>query len=279
MVNNNIAILLSTYNSEEYLSEQINSIISQTVKEWILYIRDDGSSDNTFAIISNYCRLFDNIIHIKDNMNNLGAKKSFIKLLSEVESPYYMFCDHDDVWLPEKIEKTLHKMKEAESKNPLKPVLVFTDLIVVDRNLNIISNSMWEYQKTNPLHSKDVYTLSISNPITGCTIMINRAAKDVSVPMSSKSLMHDLWIALNVSHYGYIDFVNEPTMLYRQHNRNVLGAKKVSFLYYFFRLQSINKLFSDNFELYQMLRSLSFKVNLYKLIYYKLKIVLIKLFT
>lgn len=273
MVSGRISILLSTYNSESYLKEQIESILWQTEKDWILYIRDDGSSDSTISIIEDYRNIYDNIIFIKDELHKLGAKNSFIKLLSEVNSAYYMFCDHDDVWLPFKIEKTLYKMKEVESKYPQKPILIFTDLKVVDADLNIISNSIWKYQQTNPQHAKDIYSLSVSNPVTGCTIMINQKAKEVSLPMSQKSLMHDLWIALNVTHYGYTDFIDEPTVLYRQHNKNVIGAKKTSFRYYYSRLTHFSKVVKDNIKMIRMINSLSFKMNHFKWILLKIRII------
>lgn len=279
MVSNRLSILLSTYNSEAFLKEQINSIISQTEKDWILYIRDDGSSDNTIFLIEDYCKLHDNIILLKDKLHNLGAKNSFMKLLSDVESTYYMFCDHDDVWMPLKVEKTLNKMKEIESQYPQKPLLVFTDLKVVDVNMNIINNSMWRYQKTNPQHAKNIYSLSISNPVTGCTIMINQKAKEVSLPMSQKSFMHDLWIALNVTHYGYVDFIDEPTVLYRQHNENVLGAKKTNRIYYYSRLKHLTKVIKDNIKMIRMINSLNFKINHFKRFLLKFKIVKNKLYS
>jgi glycosyltransferase involved in cell wall biosynthesis len=278
MVSDRLSILLSTYNSETFLKEQIDSILSQTVKDWILYIRDDGSSDSTIFLIENYCEQHDNIILLKDELNNLGAKNSFIKLLSDVEAPYYMFCDHDDVWLTSKVEKTLNKMKEIESQYPQKPLLVFTDLKVVDADLNVISNSLWRYQHTNPMHAKDIYALSISNPVTGCTIMINQKAKEVSLPMSQKSLMHDLWIALNVTHYGYVDFIDEPTILYRQHNENIIGAQKTNIIYYFSRSTHFSKVVKDNIKMIRMINSLSFKINHIKRILLKLNMIKDKLY-
>ena len=274
MVNNRLSILLSTYNSEAFLKEQIDSIISQTLKNWVLYVRDDGSSDSTIFIIEDYCKLHNNIIFMKDELPNLGANNSFIKLLSDVEATYYMFCDHDDVWLPFKVEKTLFKMKEIESRQPQKPLLVFTDLKVVDINLNIINNSMWRYQKTNPQHAKDIYSLSISNPVTGCTIMINQKAKEISLPMSPKSLMYDLWIALNVSNYGYVSYIDEPTVLYRQHGKNVVGAKKTNRMYYLSHVKKLTKVLKANIKLIRMINSLSFKINHCKRIFLKFQILM-----
>lgn len=276
MTNTGISILLSTYNSELFLKEQIDSILSQTKKEWYLYIRDDGSTDSTVSLIDEYSRITKKVIFLNDHMPNLGAKNSFIKLLSDVESPYYMFCDHDDVWLPSKVEKTFNKMKEAELLHPQKPILIFTDLTVVDSNLNTISSSMWKYQRTNPFDAKDTYSLSISNPVTGCTVMLNHKAKEISLPMSSNSLMHDLWIALNVSHFGYIDFVNEPTILYRQHTDNVIGAKNTNRIYYLLRLKNLMEVVKSNFLMNRMVNSLSFKLSNFKRIILKLKMLLNK---
>jgi len=143
-MNNEIAILLPTYNSGKYLREQIDSIVAQSFSNWRLWVRDDGSNDSTLSILLDYQRrLGRKIIIIKDNKGNLGACKSFEALLESCPSSYIMFCDHDDVWLPFKIEKTFHKMKEIESQYPQKPLLVFSDLKVVDKDLNLISNSMW----------------------------------------------------------------------------------------------------------------------------------------
>ena len=108
-----IAILLSTYNGSKYLREQLNSIIDQTVKDWILYVRDDGSTDETIDIIKEYVSLYPNINYIED-IQNLGSARSFMKLLSLVEADHYMFCDQDDVWLPTKIEVSLMEMKKQK---------------------------------------------------------------------------------------------------------------------------------------------------------------------
>lgn len=277
MVTKKISILLSTYNSEAFLQDQINSILGQTYKDWILYIRDDGSKDNTISIIDDYCRKFNNIILFKDGSSNLGAKNSFMTLLTKVNSPYYMFCDHDDVWLPLKIEKTLNKMVEIETIHPSKPILIFTDVKVVDHNLNMIAKSLWSYQKTSPNYAKNIYLLSISNPVTGCTIMINHNAKEISLPMSSKSLMHDLWIALKVSHYGIVDFIIDPTVLYRQHFHNVVGAKEASVKYYFNKLVQLHTVIKGNIKLIQMINSLGFKIDPFKRFLLKMKIMVGKM--
>jgi len=120
-----IDILLSTYNGEQYLRNQIESIINQTYKNWRLLIRDDGSQDKTIEILEYYLRKHkDKIVLIEDGQKHLGASKSFFRLLGYSDAKYIMFCDQDDVWLPYKIEKTYNKMKELE-KNTMINLCLF----------------------------------------------------------------------------------------------------------------------------------------------------------
>ena len=108
-----ITILLATYNSSRYIRELIDSILNQTYKEWNLVVRDDLSKDDTVAIISEYIKQHPSKISILDNHGeSKRAYLNFVELLKNVESEYYMFCDHDDVWLPNKIELSIKRMKE-----------------------------------------------------------------------------------------------------------------------------------------------------------------------
>lgn len=222
-----IDILLATYNGEKYLSEQIESIINQTYKEWILYIRDDGSKDNTINIVKRYVEMHPKKIKfIEDNKSSLGAKMNFAELIRYSKNDYCMFCDQDDFWLPNKIEITFLKMKEVEEIYGKKePILIHTDLKVVDENLNTINNSFWGYMNLNYKKSSLNYMIT-QNMITGCTMMINKSLVDVVEVIPSESYMHDWWIGLVASVFGKIDIVDEGTILYRQHNNNEIGAKK-----------------------------------------------------
>lgn len=218
-----VTVLLAVYNGEKYLKQQIDSIIGQTVRDIKIIIRDDGSTDNSLQIIDDYCNKYPQIISKLEGTPTGSAKQNFAELLKNCDSDYIMFCDQDDVWLPQKVEKTFAAMKSAEGDGKM-PVLVHTDLKVVDQNLDVISPSFFNFQKL----IQDDITLSgllVQNYVTGCTIMINRALKEKCGAIPQSCIMHDWWLALVAVAFGRLVCVNEPTMLYRQHSGNQVGAK------------------------------------------------------
>ncbi|MCQ2342194.1 MAG: glycosyltransferase family 2 protein [Paludibacteraceae bacterium] len=220
-----IAILLATYNGEKYLSEQINSLIAQTYQNWQLFIHDDGSTDDTLTILHKYEKK-DSRIHILSYPPSGGACKNFMSLLDQIDAPYYMFCDQDDVWLPDKIEKEMHLMKKSEQQGSNKPIIVHSDLHVVDSLLQTICPSFWQYEQIileRYQHWEDFAHGCLS---TGCTMLFNSSVKEITLPTSNRTLMHDEWVTLcTVAHDGIVVALQEPTILYRQHNDNALGAQ------------------------------------------------------
>ena len=222
-----ISILLSTYNGAKHLKEQLDSLYAQTYSNIEIAARDDGSSDNTIEILKSYD------VKLLMAKENLGAKGSFAELLSYAvtnsESDYFMFCDQDDIWKNNKVEKTFAKMQEMEEEFDNIPLLVHTDLEVVDEHLHTISPSMWAYEYINP-SKNSLNHLLVHNTITGCAMMINRKLAELSLPISSNSIMHDWWIGLVASSFGKIGYIDETTIKYRQHGLNDTGAKKYSYL-------------------------------------------------
>jgi rhamnosyltransferase len=216
-----IAILMSTYNATQFLNEQIESIRNQSYRKWELYIRDDGSDDSTREMIRKYAEEDDRIVFLNDkNIVNLGVINSFMRLLKEVSADFYMFCDQDDVWKENKIQITLNEMLNCDYES--RPVLVHTDLQVVDEKLNTLSRSFINRQKL-PTLSK-LNNLVIQNNVTGCTVMINQKLKDLVNEKSTGIRMHDWWFALVAKCFGEIRFISEATILYRQHSGNVVGS-------------------------------------------------------
>lgn len=224
-----VDILLGSYNGEKYIAEQIESIINQEYTEWNLFIRDDGSNDRTIEIIESYIVKFPQKIHlIKDNKNNLGTKLNFNELIKYSKNKYCMFCDQDDVWLPNKIKITLQKMLETENESDKDiPILIHTDLKVVDEKLNIINSSIWNYMKLDPRRNS-LNRILVKTTVTGCTVMINSKLRDLIGEIPKDCVMHDYWVTLIAASCGKIDFLNESTILYRQHGNNQVGSGKSS---------------------------------------------------
>lgn len=229
-----IAILLATYNGEKYLAEQLDSLLNQSFHNWCLYVHDDGSKDRTVSILKEYAARYPDKIILIDAPSTGGAKNNFLFLLNIVDAPYFMFCDQDDVWLPEKIEKTYRWMKAVEQD---KPALVFTDLQVVDQDGKVIAPRMSEYQKLN-MKKNRVEDFLTENVVTGCTVMINRQLADLARKASdpSRIIMHDWWFAIVAARFGVISCLDEPLILYRQHGINTIGAKKLGIHYIIERL-------------------------------------------
>lgn len=225
-----VNILLSTYNGEKYLAEQLDSIRSQTYTDWNLLIRDDGSTDGTVGIIEQYCSLDLRIIFVnKDNRTNIGVVGSFFSLLQYEKADYYLFADQDDVWLPNKVSLQLAAAQQYSSQIPL---MVYMDLSVVDSRLKILQKSMIRSQSKHPNVSL-VQELT-ENTVTGGVSLINHSLAKMWTT-TQNVIMHDWYTALIAASQGkliYLDIIGE---LYRQHGGNVLGArsfkKKLSVLY------------------------------------------------
>lgn len=228
-----IDILLSTYNGECFLREQLDSLLAQTYTDWRLFVRDDGSVDGTLALIREYCvRYPEKILEYQDELGNIGSMRSFEELLIHCASgEYVMFCDQDDVWLPEKIAVFHQEMKRLEAAwGADLPLLVHGDMRVVDQSLGLINESFWKYANLRPdLLDENARFLGICNDITGCSCMLNQATRHGALPFNPRSYMHDAWIGVCViARGGKIHPIYKPTMLYRQHGNNTLGAVEYS---------------------------------------------------
>ena len=146
-----------------------------------------------------------------------------------------MTCDQDDVWLEKKIELTYDKMLGIEDKADI-PCLVYTELCVVDSELNTIADTMSEYQSLD-CHKRTINQFILQNSVTGCTMMVNRALRDMMLRITDidNTIMHDWWAALVAAQFGQTAFIDEPTILYRQHGDNSLGALGINKLSYIVR--------------------------------------------
>lgn len=223
-----VTILLATLNGEKYLKAQLESIAAQTYENWQLVVGDDGSTDQTLEILKEFQKQHPNQVTIYENDPPFGsAKGNFINLLRNSYGPHFMFCDQDDVWKRDKIYLTLQKMEALETRYGEKvPILVHSDLSVVDENLEMIAESFFHYAD---LPKRIVLNqLIVQNSVTSCTVMINRCLQQFFVqtlPLSD-IIMHDYWAALIARVFGKIGFVNESTVYYRQ-NQNGTSRNKL----------------------------------------------------
>ncbi len=228
-----IAILLAAYNGEKYIREQIDSILNQSYQEFVLYIHDDGSKDKTPGILKEYEEKYPEQIVIVDGVSTGGAKTNFLYLFSQVEAPFYMCCDQDDVWLEDKIEVTKKEMDCLLKGDEDKPCLVFTELTVVGEDLNILSEKMSIYQGLD-CKKISLNRALIQNIATGCTIMVNRIMREELMKIKDMEgvLMHDWWAFLVAARFGKVSFIEDATILYRQHGNNGVGAQNSNSLFY-----------------------------------------------
>lgn len=235
-----VSILMAVYNGEKYLSQQIESILAQTFSQWKLIICDDCSSDNSFDIIRKYSEMYPDKIFARRNDAPTGsAQANFMSMLKFSDGEYTMFADQDDVWLPDKISLTLNEMRKIEQCEGNIPVLVHTDMTVVDAELNQISHSFMKYCRFNP-NKRALNNLIVQNNISGCTMMINRQLLElVEETPPGDIMMHDWWLGLAASAFGKIDYIDKPTSLYRQHTANQLGAIRKTPRYYTNRIKDV----------------------------------------
>lgn len=272
-----VTVLLSTYNGERYLVEQLQSLVDQKGVEVELLVRDDGSKDSTTAILDEWQS---KKLLSWYKSGNLGPGKSFMHLL-QTASPgsYYAFCDQDDVWLPEKLRLTMDKMREVELANPGKPVIVHTDMYVVDEKLNVVHDSFWHSSGLRPDVLRTFPYLCTCNSVNGCTILMNSVARELILEkyVEHDVIIHDVISALTVAYYGgIIDYIEVPTVLYRQHSANVVGAMAYSkWQTIGNRLSNIGKVVAQNIKLFKDVNKIG-KITVFTYLCHKIKYILIR---
>ena len=217
-------ILLACYNGARYLPQLLSSIEAQTHQAWTLWARDDGSSDDTARVLASAAGADPRVRLLHSGGPPLGATRAFGWLMDHIpgDPQYIMFADQDDVWLPMKIERTLAAMRAVESVEA-GPVLVHTDLAVVDVHLAPLHESFWRYSGSDP-EPATLRRLVVQNVVTGATVMVNAALRSAVGKMPAGAVHHDWWYACVAVAHGRIVAVRESTILYRQHGANVVGA-------------------------------------------------------
>lgn len=237
--NNSFEVVLPTYNGEAYLEQQIASIYAQTVCPRRLLVRDDGSSDNTVELLGRLQEHYGSWLEVLPTERHMGCIANINCLLEFTTSDYVALADQDDVWLPYKVELSLDKLRQMEAdQGSTTPLLVHSDLKLVDANGNFMGCTYWQKQCLDPSRTNP-RDLALTNVVTGCTVVMNRALLKKALPIPPEALMHDWWLALVASLVGKISYVTEPTVLYRQHGRNLLGAEGLGLHYWLRRIKVV----------------------------------------
>lgn len=230
-----VAVLLPTYNGGRFLAAQLNSLLAQTMDNFVVVTRDDGSSDESREIIRAYQSKHPQHFHVvESDGRNLGPCGNFSFLMQytldhkrelNLESAYMMLCDQDDVWEMDKIAIEMQVMEEMEAGDPDLPILVHSDLKVVSDSEELIAESFIRYQGLNASRNS-LRGILLSNTVTGATALMNERLIRKSLPIPEAAMMHDWWLALVAAAFGSIKYIPEQLVSYRQHDRNVLGARQ-----------------------------------------------------
>jgi len=212
-----LTVVLATWNGARWLPELLNSISEQTLLPDRLIILDDASTDETWTLVRSAQLAGVEVIATRHETNR-GAIATFGELLAMVDSEYFALCDQDDVWLPDKLEKSVRLLASSEAD------LVYTDLRVVDKNLRELARSMWRLCNVVPVVGHPVVPLIIKNSVTGCTIVGRTSMLKKALPLPPGIPMHDWWLGVVAASCSGVVPFETPTVLYRQHGGNVTGA-------------------------------------------------------
>lgn len=214
-----VAVLLSTHNGAEFLEDQLDSLVAQTCADWRLHWRDDGSSDATAGLMHRFRHgpgLGRVVVHAP---GRLGVTASYLALLREADAELVAFADQDDVWLPDKLARGAQALRAVPAGMP---ALYCARQVLVDAGLRRLGLS---FTVRRPAGFPTALTQNIA---TGCTVMMNRAAaRLVAGSRQPGSTLHDWWSYLVVAAAGGRLLLDEtPTVLYRQHPANLVGAPR-----------------------------------------------------
>lgn len=223
-----ISVALCTYNGEKYLSQQLDSILSQTVPVDEIVIVDDCSRDSTLEIIGDYLLRFPNIVKLYRNEFNLGSSRNFERALTECQGDYIFFSDQDDIWREDKVELVVSYLDETNMLG------VFSNGKLIDNNNNQVDYftlfsvlNLQPYVKSGILDKFAFEILCLKrNFVTGAALTITKAAKEVVLPFRvSDYIIHDMWMALRLSELHKLGCLDECLISYRIHPGQQVGLE------------------------------------------------------
>jgi len=212
-----IAVVMTTYDGAAYLEAQLGSILSQTLQPEQIIICDDLSSDDTVAILEKYAAA-DPRIRYHVNETRLGVIGNFKKAVSLATTDLIALSDQDDIWVPEKLERLYEAISTIDT--PDTPVMVYSDLAVIDQHNNVLNPSFWN-ELGHDSYTHCFQTILYGNFVTGCTILMNRNMQAHFLVMPEEVLMHDAWIGLIAFSFGRAAAIKQALVRYRRHGSNL----------------------------------------------------------
>ena|GEM_PF-264127 len=225
-----LSVVMATYHGARYLRAQLESIAAQTLQPDELVLSDDGSADDTLAIAEAFRRVAPFPVRILRTGGRFGSTQNFSHALLAAHGDIIALADQDDVWLPDKLARSMQAMEalQAEAGADV-PLLVYGDLAVVDEELHEIAPSLMRRQHFTPEPDglAALRVLACMNFAVGCTMLLNRALRDIACPIPTGAVFHDWWLPLACAAAGgRLGYVDAPLLRYRQHGSNVVGAQK-----------------------------------------------------
>ena len=216
---NRIAVVMATYNGAVFIEQQLHSLLQQTLQPDLVIIRDDASEDATFEILTRYAN--QRGFKVSKNPQRLGVNENFAKAVADVPDGYLIaFCDQDDYWLPEKLEKSVQLLTSLTT-DPTQPAMVYSDLMLMNKAGELIHTSV--HQQRGQHRYEHVWdTFLYGNMVSGCTIVMNTAMKSMMAELPPQGgFIYDAWLAMAAFGFGRIAKLPQPLIHYRQHTQNV----------------------------------------------------------
>jgi len=211
-------ICLATYNGAPWIGEFLNSLDAQTYANWRLIVSDDDSQDNTVDLIrDHFVNIPGKLMVVERDSVRAGVIKNFQDAIKASDADYILLADQDDVWVPEKIEVLYETMCNVEQGQRNIPTLVFSDLDLVDEQLQSLDRSWLSFSSASPSWAISFGQLLCQNVVPGCSMMLNRSLTDLSLPFPPKIIMHDWWLLLICSAFGKVGFCPDRLVRYRRH--------------------------------------------------------------
>ncbi|MGK6349753.1 glycosyltransferase [Parapedobacter sp. DT-150] len=213
-----VDILMATYNGSEYLTMQVESVLRQTYSHWRLLIHDDGSLDDTLELIRHFQKRDKRIQLLDDGVRGLGAAGNYMHLMKHATADLCMFCDQDDIWFEDKVNKLVAVIKDERQ-----PAAAYANAFFYKQGNT--------YRKTTDIHpSRLNNTLFMNSGIQGCSLIVNRQLMNLVKPFDGKIVMHDHLLTLAAITFGKLIYLDKVLMLYRQHEQNTTDNHQVNWL-------------------------------------------------